>query len=132
MNHLGGVIVIFENDVRLVLFFDIGVIFEWLISFIDDIDDDQNSNYIIEYVLIAIGIPTAKPMIRPVLDDDSSVEVVVTPLVTTLEDVTVNTPPMVPLDDAALAKLLLELEAEEAVVDEVEPVPDVTTEPRPM
>lgn len=86
----------------------------------------------IKIVIIAIGIPTAKPMIRPVLDDDSSVEVVVTPLVTTLEDVTVNTPPMVPLDDAALAKLLLELEAEEAVVDEVEPVPDVTTEPRPM
>lgn len=45
MDHLGGVIVIFENNVRLVLFFDIGVIFEWLIAFIDDIDDDQDSNY---------------------------------------------------------------------------------------
>ena len=79
-----------------------------------------------------MGVPTARPMMRPVLDDKELSVVVVTPLATTLEDVTVNAPPILPLEEAAEAKPALETEVEAAVPEVVVPDPNSTTDPKAM
>lgn len=61
------------------------------ILFVAGIDHNEDDNFINRYLLITMGIPTERPTIKAVLLLLlSSPVVVVTPLVTTLDEVTVN------------------------------------------
>jgi hypothetical protein len=60
------------------------------------------------------------------------VVLLVTPLVTTEDEVIVKAPPIDPLDDAAAATLALAADVDAAVPEVVDPLPEATTEPRAM
>jgi len=77
-------------------------------------------------------MPTARPTIRPVFEDSVSSVWVVTPFVTTEEEVMVKAPPTDPLVDAATATLEVAAVVEAADPDEVVPFPLATTDPRAM
>lgn len=81
---------------------------------------------------MAMGIPTARPIIRPVSSDSVLSVLLVTPLVTTEDEVMVKAPPIDPLDDAAAATLAVAAVADVAVPEVVDPFPEATTEPRAM